>query len=49
MNANWAPGPEGGDGRFEVMIVTEDDHVRGRGRKGWLPVLRDAALTAEVS
>jgi hypothetical protein len=25
MNANWAPGPEGGDGRFEVMIVTEDD------------------------
>jgi hypothetical protein len=25
LNANWAPGPEGGDGRFEVMIVTEDD------------------------
>jgi hypothetical protein len=25
LNANWAPGREGGDGRFEVMIVTEDD------------------------
>lgn len=25
LNANWAPGPNGGDGRFEVMIVTEDD------------------------
>ena len=25
MNANWAPGRDGGDGRFEVMIVTEDD------------------------
>lgn len=25
MNANWVAGPEGGDGRFEVMIVTEDD------------------------
>ena len=25
LNANWAPGPEGGDGHFEVMIVTEDD------------------------
>lgn len=25
LNANWAPGPDGGDGRFEVMIVTEDD------------------------
>lgn len=25
LNANWVPGSEGGDGRFEVMIVTEDD------------------------
>jgi hypothetical protein len=25
LNANWEPGREGGDGRFEVMIVTEDD------------------------
>jgi hypothetical protein len=25
MNANWVPGQQGGDGRFEVMIVTEDD------------------------
>jgi hypothetical protein len=25
LNANWIPGPDGGDGRFEVMIVTDDD------------------------
>jgi hypothetical protein len=25
LNANWVPGSEGGDGRFEVMIVTDDD------------------------
>ena len=25
LNANWVPGPAGADGRFEVMIVTEDD------------------------
>jgi hypothetical protein len=25
LNANWTPALEGGDGRFEVMIVTEDD------------------------
>ena len=25
LNANWVPGADGGDGRFEVMIVTEDD------------------------
>jgi hypothetical protein len=25
LNANWTPGPDGGDGRFELMIVTEDD------------------------
>ena len=24
LNANWVPGADGGDGRFEVMIVTED-------------------------
>ena len=22
LNVNWAAGPDGGDGRFEVMIVT---------------------------
>ena len=21
LNANWAPGPDGGDGRFELMIA----------------------------
>jgi hypothetical protein len=25
MNANWIAGPDGADGSFEVMIVTEDD------------------------
>jgi len=25
MNANWAAGAEGEDGRFELMIVTSDD------------------------
>lgn len=25
LNANWVPGPDGGDGLFEVMIVTDDD------------------------
>jgi hypothetical protein len=25
MNANWAPAQDGGDGRFELMLVTDDD------------------------
>jgi hypothetical protein len=25
LNANWIAGPDGDDGRFEVMIVTADD------------------------
>ncbi len=25
LNANWVPDAASGDGRFEVMIVTEDD------------------------
>jgi hypothetical protein len=25
LNANWVPDGTAGDGRFEVMIVTEDD------------------------
>jgi hypothetical protein len=25
LNANWTAGPDGEDGRFEVLIVTEDD------------------------
>jgi hypothetical protein len=27
VNANWVAGPDGTDGRFEVMIVTEDDQA----------------------
>jgi hypothetical protein len=25
LNANWAPDQAGGDGRFEILIVTDDD------------------------
>jgi hypothetical protein len=25
LNANWVAGPDGDDGRFEMMIITEDD------------------------
>jgi hypothetical protein len=25
VNANWLAGPDGGEGRFEAMIVTDDD------------------------
>ena len=25
LNANWTAGPDGDDGHFEVMLVTEDD------------------------
>jgi hypothetical protein len=25
LNANWIPGSDGEDGRFDIMIVTEDD------------------------
>ena len=25
LNVNWVPGTDGGDGRFEIMIVTADD------------------------
>lgn len=25
LNANWVAGPDGEDGRFEVMVVTDDD------------------------
>ncbi len=25
LNANWVPGTDQDDGRFEIMVVTEDD------------------------
>jgi len=25
VNANWAPGPDAGHGRFEVMFINDDD------------------------
>jgi hypothetical protein len=27
LNANWVAGTDGGDGQFEVMIVTDDDRT----------------------
>ena len=25
LNANWQPDPDGGDGRFELLVINEDD------------------------
>ena len=41
LNANWTPDAAGGDGRFEVMIITEDDE------KYFVPA-GPAAMTALV-
>ncbi|HEY7175300.1 MAG TPA: hypothetical protein VH442_10315 [Micromonosporaceae bacterium] len=27
LNANWTPPVDGGDGRFELMVVTDDDEI----------------------
>ena len=27
LNANWTPAPEHGHGTFELMLITDDDHV----------------------
>jgi hypothetical protein len=42
MNANWIAGPDGDDGRFELLIITGDDerHVVAPG---------PAAMTALVA
>jgi hypothetical protein len=39
VNANWVAGPDGDQGRFDVMIVTEDDQQHGFDQvpKPWLP------------
>ncbi len=29
LNANWIPASDDGNGRFEVMIITEDDQQYG--------------------
>ena len=42
LNANWVAGPDGTDGRFEVMIVTEDDQKH-------LVTPSPAAMTALVA
>jgi len=42
LNANWIPDTNGGDGRFDIMIVTEDD------QRHMLPA-SDASITAVVA
>src|SRR5260221_12442868 len=42
INANWVAGPVGDHGRFEVMIVTEDDRQH-------LAAPSPAALTARTA
>lgn len=42
VNANWVAGPEGDDGQFEVMVVTEDDQQH-------LMAPSPAAMTALVA
>ncbi len=42
LNANWVPDDASGDGRFEVMIVTEDD------QKYFVPA-RPGSMTALVA
>ena len=42
LNANWSPGTEGEDGRFEIMVVTEDD------RRHTMPASA-ASMTAVVA
>ncbi len=42
VNANWAAGPDGDHGRFEIMIVTEDDQRHAAGPS-------PAAMTALIA
>lgn len=42
LNANWVPATDGGDGRFDIMIVTED------GQRHELPASA-ASVTAVVA
>jgi hypothetical protein len=42
VNANWVAGPDGDHGRFEIMIVTEDD-------QRYVAAPSPAAMTALVA
>ncbi len=42
VNANWVAGPDGDHGRFEIMIVTEDDQRH-------VAVPSPAAMTALIA
>jgi hypothetical protein len=42
VNANWRPADDGGDGRFELLVITDDD-------QRFATTLSPAALTAVVA
>jgi hypothetical protein len=41
LNANWVAGADGDDGRFEIMVVTEDDrrHTMAPSPTSMIPLL----------
>jgi hypothetical protein len=51
VNANWTPSPDGGDGRFELMLVTDDDqrHTVGASPASIAAVLDLAKLDAVLA
>ena len=42
VNVNWHPGDDGGDGRFELLVITDDD-------QRFTTAVSPAALTAVVA
>lgn len=48
LNANWTPSADGGDGQFELMLVTDDDerHAIGASPSDVLAVV--AMATADT-
>jgi hypothetical protein len=51
VNANWTPSPDGGDGKFEVMLVTDDDqrHILRASPASIAAVLGPAKLDAVLA
>jgi hypothetical protein len=51
VNANWTPSPDGGDGKFELMLVTDDDqrHILGASPASIAAVLALAKLDAVLA
>lgn len=42
VNANWVPGPDGGQGQFEIMFITDDD-------QRYVAAASAAAMTALIA